>query len=94
MIDTDVQYYYVVWCLALLGILAARNMIHSRVGRALRSIESSEIASASIGIDTQKYKLQVFVMSAVLPRLPEAYMPIIFRLLTRCSFIPTHLFNF
>ncbi|NGP57949.1 branched-chain amino acid ABC transporter permease [Paenibacillus thiaminolyticus] len=65
MIDTDVQYYYVVWCLALLGILAARNMIHSRVGRALRSIESSEIASASIGIDTQKYKLQVFVMSAV-----------------------------
>lgn len=62
---TDYSYYYLVWILALLGIFLARNMIHSRVGRALRSIHSSEIASDSIGVDTRKYKLQVFIMSAV-----------------------------
>lgn len=64
-IDTDIKYYYFVWIFVLAGILVTRNMIHSRVGRALRSIESSEIASDSLGVDTKKYKLQVFVMSAV-----------------------------
>ncbi|TCZ77756.1 branched-chain amino acid ABC transporter permease [Paenibacillus albiflavus] len=64
-IDTDLKYYYFVWLLVLIGILVTRNVIHSRVGRALRSIESSEIASDSLGVNTKKYKLQVFVMSAV-----------------------------
>ncbi|MEX2461562.1 MAG: branched-chain amino acid ABC transporter permease [Paenibacillaceae bacterium] len=64
-IDTDLKYYYFVWLLVLLGILVTRNIIHSRVGRALRSIESSEVASDSLGVDTRKYKLQVFIMSAV-----------------------------
>ncbi len=63
--QTDFSYYYLVWIVALLGILLARNVIHSRVGRALRSIHSSEIAADSLGVDIQKYKLQVFVMSAV-----------------------------
>jgi branched-chain amino acid transport system permease protein len=62
---TDSAYYYLVWVLALLGILLARNVIQSRVGRALRSIHSSEIAADSLGVDIKKYKLQVFVMSAV-----------------------------
>jgi len=64
-IDTDLKYYYFVWLLVLIGILVTRNIIHSRVGRALRSIESSEVASDSLGVNTKKYKLQVFVMSAV-----------------------------
>lgn len=64
-IDTDIKYYYFVWILVLVGILVTRNIIQSRVGRALRSIESSEVASDSIGVDTRKYKLQVFIMSAV-----------------------------
>lgn len=63
--DTDLKYYYLVWVVAITGILLARNLIQSRVGRALRSIHGSEIASDSIGVDTRKYKLQVFVMSAV-----------------------------
>lgn len=63
--NTDFSYYYLVWILALLGIFLARNVIQSRVGRALRSIHSSEIASDSVGVDIRKYKLQVFIMSAV-----------------------------
>ena len=62
---TDSEYYYLVWILALIGILLARNVIQSRVGRALRSIHSSEVAADSIGVDIKKYKLQVFVMSAI-----------------------------
>jgi branched-chain amino acid transport system permease protein len=62
---TDLSYYYIVWPLALCGILFARNVIQSRVGRALRSIHGSETASNAIGVNIQKYKLQVFMMSAV-----------------------------
>ncbi|QYY43571.1 branched-chain amino acid ABC transporter permease [Aneurinibacillus thermoaerophilus] len=62
---TDFAYYYLVWPLAICSILFARNVIQSRVGRALRSIHGSETASSALGVNTQKYKLQVFMMSAV-----------------------------
>lgn len=61
---TDMDYYYLVWPLAICGILFARNVIQSRIGRALRSIHGSEVASNAIGVNSQTYKLQVFMMSA------------------------------
>jgi branched-chain amino acid transport system permease protein len=63
-IDTDFKYYYLIWFVVLAGIWISRNLIQSRVGRALRSIHGSEIAAFSVGVDIQKYKLQVFVLSA------------------------------
>ncbi|MBO8171361.1 MAG: branched-chain amino acid ABC transporter permease [Bacillaceae bacterium] len=60
-----ISYYYLTWFFALLVILIALNIIHSRVGRALRSIHGSEIASNAMGVDTGKYKMQVFILSAV-----------------------------
>ncbi|HPL15574.1 MAG TPA: branched-chain amino acid ABC transporter permease, partial [Spirochaetota bacterium] len=41
------------------------NLIDSRVGRALRSIHGSEEAANAMGIDTARYKLFIFVLSAV-----------------------------
>lgn len=65
LFDTDVKFYLLTWILVLLGIIFANNMIQSRLGRALRSIHGSEVAASSIGINIQKYKLQVFVLSAI-----------------------------
>lgn len=62
---SEIRYYYLIWIVAILGILLARNVVQSRVGRAFRSIHASEIAAGSIGIDIGKYKLEVFIMSAV-----------------------------
>jgi branched-chain amino acid transport system permease protein len=59
-------YYYVIWIVALLVILFTVNMIRSRVGRGLRALHSSEIAADAMGVDTRKYKIKVFVMSAML----------------------------
>jgi branched-chain amino acid transport system permease protein len=36
------------------------------VGRALRSIHGSELAAAAVGVNVSKYKIYVFVFSAVL----------------------------
>ena len=64
-LDNDIKYYYLVWGMALLGLLAALNLVHSRVGRALRAIHGSEIAAESLAVDTTRLKSQVFGISAV-----------------------------
>jgi branched-chain amino acid transport system permease protein len=57
--------YYLAWGVLIVGTLLLLNLIGSRVGRALRSLHSSEEAAEAAGIDTSRFKLQVFVLSAV-----------------------------
>ncbi len=64
-INSDFRYFYLVWAFVVAALLFSRNMIQSRTGRALRSIEGSEVAADALGINIMKYKLQVFVLSAV-----------------------------
>jgi len=62
---TDVHYYYLVWTLVIVVLLVSLNVIHSRVGRALRSIHEGELAANIMGVNTARYKIQIFVLSAV-----------------------------
>ena len=64
-LSTRIPNYYIAWVLVLLGMLLALNLIQSRVGRALRSIHGSEEAAGAMGIDTARYKLATFVLSAL-----------------------------
>jgi len=59
------RYYFLVWTVALAVIVLSLNIVNSRVGRALRSVHGSEVAANAMGVDTDKYKLQVLVLSAV-----------------------------
>lgn len=68
----DLRWYYLVWGLVLAGLLVYRNVVSSRVGRALRAIQGSEYAARALGIDVGAYKLQVFVLSAAYAALPGA----------------------
>lgn len=63
--NNDIRYFYLVWSFVLIGLIFSRNIIHSRIGRALRSIEGSEIASDAVGVNIMNTKLQVFVLSAM-----------------------------
>lgn len=65
VLNTDFKYYFIVWILALIALILANNVVHSRIGRALRSIHGSEFAAQSLGVDIGKHKLQVFTLSAV-----------------------------
>jgi branched-chain amino acid transport system permease protein len=62
--DTDLKRYYLVLVAVVAVLLVAWNVVHSRVGRALRSIHGSEIAAETLGVDTTRYKLQIFALSA------------------------------
>jgi branched-chain amino acid transport system permease protein len=59
------RYYFFVWAVALAVIIFSLNIVNSRVGRALRSIHGGEVAANTTGVDTDKCKLQVLVLSAM-----------------------------
>ena len=62
--NRDLKVYYLVWAMVFLALAGGRNIVNSRVGRALRSIHSSEIAAQAMGINTSRYKVKVFALSA------------------------------
>jgi branched-chain amino acid transport system permease protein len=63
--DNDFKNFYLIWTFAFFCILASLNLVNSRVGRALKAIDGSEIAANTLGIDTDRYKVKVFVLSAM-----------------------------
>jgi branched-chain amino acid transport system permease protein len=65
-VSGEKQWYALAAGFLLLVTWLALNLINSPVGRALRAIHGSEVASRVVGIDTTRYKVRVFVLSAVL----------------------------
>jgi branched-chain amino acid transport system permease protein len=63
--DDDQKNFCLIWSFVFLCLLLSRNLLNSRVGRALRAIHGSEIAANSLGINTSRYKVKIFVLSAV-----------------------------
>jgi branched-chain amino acid transport system permease protein len=61
-----VENYYIACALVLLWLVLLRNLVHSRVGRALRAIHDRETAANAMGINTAAYKLRAFVLSALM----------------------------
>ncbi len=72
IIAGDRPYYYCIWTLVLVTLWLGRNLIASRVGRALAAIRSSEVAAATLGISPAYYKSRVFACSAALAGLAGA----------------------
>jgi branched-chain amino acid transport system permease protein len=64
-LKTDIAWYYLVWGVVLLMLVFCFHVLHSRVGRALRAIHEEETAAEAMGVPTARYKVQVFVLSAV-----------------------------
>jgi len=66
--------YYLSWAMVALGMLLLINLVNSRAGRALSAIHGAEDAADSMGIPTTKYKVRVFVLSAVFAALAGVMM--------------------
>ncbi len=62
-LDSDLNYYILVWSLVLLALVFSLNVINSRIGRALRSLHDSELAADAMGVETARYKVTIFVLS-------------------------------
>jgi branched-chain amino acid transport system permease protein len=64
-LSSDKQWYWVVALLLSVSVWASLNLIDSPFGRALRALHGSEVASQVVGVDVVRYKVAIFVMSAV-----------------------------
>lgn len=58
-------WYWVVAGLLLASVWLSLNLVDSALGRALRAVHGSEVAAATLGVDTARVKVLVFVLSAV-----------------------------
>ncbi len=62
--DSTTEYFLLLVPVVLLGLILARNVVESRIGRALGAVNDSEVAAESLGVDTFRLRVQVFVLSA------------------------------
>ncbi len=68
-INSDFRWYIVAGSVMLLCVWLSLNIIDSRAGRALKAVHGSEIAAQTLGVDTAKTKVQIFVVSALMASL-------------------------
>jgi branched-chain amino acid transport system permease protein len=61
----DIEFYYVIVPLSVVLLLAARNILRTRTGRAFISIRDNDLAAELLGINVFAYKLQAFFISAL-----------------------------
>lgn len=59
-------FFVMTWALVLLGTLCMIHLLDSRVGRAIRSLKTGSQMAESMGIDTLKFKIGIFLISALL----------------------------
>jgi branched-chain amino acid transport system permease protein len=57
--------WYLGLVLALAAYLFARNLLRSRAGRALQTLRDSEVAASVMGVNVQRYKARVFLVSSM-----------------------------
>lgn len=71
--DTAEEYFWLMTPVVVIGLIAAVNIVHSRIGRALLAVKDSEVASECLGVNTFVLRLGVFVLSAAYAGLAGAF---------------------
>jgi len=72
VVQGEHAWYWIAGGVLLLAVWLALNLIESPSGRALRALHGSEVAAETLGIPSARYKLEVFVLSAVFAALAGA----------------------
>ena len=63
--DSDIKIYYLFWSIAIGVLMLFLNLVHSRTGRAMAALSHNEIAARCAGINTEFYKIRIFIISAM-----------------------------
>jgi len=65
-LDTQTKMYYVFMPMTVLLLLASRQLLKSRIGRAICAIRDNELAAATLGISTSGYFIFAFAWSGLI----------------------------
>jgi branched-chain amino acid transport system permease protein len=64
-IASDLAQHFLLWPATLAALWFALNVAHSRMGRAWRAIKEGEAATALLGVDVSRHKIEAFVLSSL-----------------------------
>lgn len=64
VIDSYAKYYYLILFFVVITTILILNLIDSRVGRAFLAIRENEVAAEAMGINSTRYKVLAFTVSA------------------------------
>ena len=62
--DTYPKQYYLTWAVVTGLFIFSKNLVRSKVGRALLAVAASEDAASSVGINVPRMKLVIFALGA------------------------------
>ncbi|MDY7546379.1 branched-chain amino acid ABC transporter ATP-binding protein/permease [Glaciimonas sp. CA11.2] len=65
-LDTGRKMYYLIWAMLLLALLGMQNLLHSRLGRAIRALNGGGVMAEAMGVNTAWIKIVIFVLAALL----------------------------
>jgi branched-chain amino acid transport system permease protein len=85
-LDSGRAVYYVGLSVVVLTVLAALNLLRSRVGRAWSALHDYDIAASLMGINLRRYKLLAFAVSAFITGLSGSVLALHLRYLNVDSF--------
>jgi branched-chain amino acid transport system permease protein len=60
----ELTWYWVILAVAAMGVLAARNLFRSALGRSFMAVRDHDIAAATIGVNVTRAKLTAFAVSS------------------------------
>ena len=60
------KFFYLIWLTTLAALLATRNLLDSRVGRAIRALKGRGTMAESFGVDAARLKIIIFLHAALL----------------------------
>jgi len=64
-LNTTRRLYFLIWLTVGLILALSANLVNSRLGRGLRALHDSEAAAQSLGVNTARLKLLIFIWSAL-----------------------------
>lgn len=77
-LNQDINLYYFVFVIFIIGYAIIWRTVHSPFGQALKAIRENEPRMVSLGYDTDHFKLLAFVISAALSGLAGATKSLVF----------------
>lgn len=64
-LDTNNKMFYLIWVILFVAIILTQNLLNSREGRAIRALKGGQVMAESMGVNTFRSKMVVFVISSI-----------------------------
>jgi branched-chain amino acid transport system permease protein len=59
------EFFYLIWAVLLVVVLATRNLLDSREGRAIRALRGGSLMAEAMGVNTPRAKIVIFTVAAL-----------------------------